>query len=143
MTAIAGTTFVLEPRYSVQNCIGRGSGGVVCSATSVSGVDGSKVTVAIKKISDVLEDSTKRTLREVRLLQDTDQCCPGESHLQQALASEHPPRWLPCEVVAAHSNIHVLFWLSPHKSDPSVVARQMLPQLESTASTTDVGYRLM
>ncbi len=65
--SIAGTVFRIDDkRYSVHEYVGRGSSGVVCSATCA----GTKARVAVKKITiDLQEESnTRRTLREIRLL---------------------------------------------------------------------------
>ena len=64
---ISGTRFTIDSRYVAKHYIGRGSSGIVASATDTKG----HLPVAIKKIANVLGSGTlqiKRTLREVRLL---------------------------------------------------------------------------
>lgn len=70
---IAQTTFTIDRRFSDLKLIGKGSYGVVCSATvssSSSSNSGSTKKVAIKKITPMARDidDAKHVLREIRLM---------------------------------------------------------------------------
>ena len=63
---LAGTTFIIDKKYSVVKKLGHGAYGVVCSCK-----DNEKNTlVAMKKIPNAFEDliDAKRIVREIRLL---------------------------------------------------------------------------
>ena len=64
---VCGTRFDVEGRYTLLKPIGHGAYGVVCSA--MDNTTGEKV--AIKKINKAFEHltDTKRTLREIKILQ--------------------------------------------------------------------------
>merc|ERR1719333_1638217 len=63
---VHGTKFEAPLRYAVQEPVGQGAYGVVCSATD----EEKREAVAIKKIENAFEHLTfaKRTLRELRIL---------------------------------------------------------------------------
>jgi mitogen-activated protein kinase 1/3 len=66
VTAITGTTFVVDDKFEYIKQIGHGAYGVVCSAYDHK----SKNKVAIKKVPKAFEDliDAKRIVREIKLL---------------------------------------------------------------------------
>ena len=64
----AGDVFTIDRKYNNLAVIGKGSYGVVCSATDTS--RGDKVSVAIKKITPISKhySDAKHVLREIRLM---------------------------------------------------------------------------
>jgi len=67
---IHGATFEVPRNYSVNEAVGQGAYGVVCSAVYLGQGGEENRPVAIKKIENAFEHLTyaKRTLRELRIL---------------------------------------------------------------------------
>jgi mitogen-activated protein kinase 1/3 len=63
---LAGTTFIIDKKYSVVKKLGQGAYGVVCSCKD----NEKNILVAMKKIQNAFEDliDAKRIVREIRLL---------------------------------------------------------------------------
>ena len=63
---LAGTTFIIDKKYSVVKKLGHGAYGVVCSCKD----NEKNILVAMKKIQNAFEDliDAKRIVREIRLL---------------------------------------------------------------------------
>lgn len=63
---VASTTFTIDRKYADLKLVGKGSYGVVCSATDNS----TGLKIAIKKITPMAKDimDAKHVLREIRLM---------------------------------------------------------------------------
>lgn len=61
--------FYIDSRYKVQNVLGKGSYGTVCSAIDLSNED-KPVSIAIKKVSNIFNKEVllKRAVRELKLM---------------------------------------------------------------------------
>ena len=70
---LAGTTFIIDKKYSVVKKIGQGAYGVVCSCKD----NEKNVLVAMKKITNAFEDliDARRIVREIRLLHFLNHPC--------------------------------------------------------------------
>ena len=68
MCTFDGSTFSVDPRYSIRCRVGQGAQGVICSAVDLHQPEGTEV--AVKKLPNALDEvmASKRLLRELRLL---------------------------------------------------------------------------